>query len=115
MNAMDYWEIPSTDIEKSAKFYSELFGWKMEKSGDKYYMFSVEGGLSGGIQQVEEPPGHGIAVYVQVEDVPATLKRVEELGGTILHSKTEIGGDRGFWADFKDPGGCRSVGLWSKT
>ena len=36
------------------------------------------------------------------------------LGGRVVKPKTEIGNDWGYWAAFKDPGGCTSVALWSK-
>ncbi len=114
MDKPDYWEIPTTDLAKTSQFLAELFGWKIAPSGDNYVMFSVEGGMGGGIQQVDEPPGHGIRVYIQVDDIPARLARVEELGGEVLHAKTEIGNDWGYWAEFRAPGGCR-LGLWSKT
>ena len=115
MNNLCYWEIPSTDLTKSAEFYSKLFGWKMEKSGDEYMMFEVEDGLSGGIYLSKEKPGKGVLVYIKVADIPAMLAKVVELGGKVMKAKTEIGNDWGYWAEFEDPGGCRSVMLWSKT
>jgi len=114
MNKLSYWEIPSTDLAKTSEFLSGLFGWKMEPSGDKYVMFSVEDGMGGGIERTDKEPGHGISVYIEVDDIPAKLKRVEELGGKVLRQKTEIGNDWGFWADFRDPGGA-TLGLWSKA
>lgn len=114
MNGLCYWEIPSTDVAKSSAFYAKLFGWKMQPSGKDYMMFSVKGGLGGGIQKVKKAPGQGVMVYIEVKDIPATLARVVKLGGKVLTPKTEIGNDWGFWAAFKDPGGCSSVGLWSR-
>lgn len=115
MDKLMYWEIPSTDVPRTSEFFAGLFGWKMERSSGGYVMFEVEEGIGGGIQPVEQDPGHGIMVYIGVDDIPATLKKVEELGGTIVRPKTEIGNDWGYWAEFKAPGGCRSVALWSKT
>ena len=114
MNALCYWEIPSTNVAKSSSFYSKLFGWKVEPSGEGYMMFSVKGGLGGGIQKVKKAPGQGVMVYVEVKDIPATLAKAVKLGGRILTPKTAIGNDWGYWAAFKDPGGCAGVGLWSK-
>ena len=115
MNKLVYWEIPTTDVQKASAFFGELFGWEMQPSGDDYVMFLVEDGIGGGIQKVEDAPGHGISAYIAVEDIPATLARVEELGGTTVHPKTEIGGGHGFWADFQAPGNTARVGLWSQT
>ncbi len=112
MNKLVYWEIPSTDVQAAAEFFAALFGWEMTPSTDDYMMFKVEGGMGGGIQHVDEVPGHGVMTYVEVDDIPATLERVEQLGGTTLKPKTDIGQDYGFWASFIAPGGCRSVALY---
>ncbi|MFO7639483.1 MAG: VOC family protein [bacterium] len=109
-----YWHIPSADAAADARFFEQLFGWQLTPSEDNYWMFDIEGGLSGGIMPGAEPPGHGITVYIKVDDISAALARVVELGGEILRPKTAIGGDWGFWAEFSTPGGCRSVALWSK-
>jgi predicted enzyme related to lactoylglutathione lyase len=114
MEKLDYWEIPTTDCERTARFLAELFGWKVTPSTDRYFMASVEGGIDCGIQQADAPPEDGIRVYMGVEDIPATLARVTELGGTVVTPKTEIGGGYGYWADFREPGGCK-LGLWSRA
>ena len=31
MSTIQHFEIPSDDIERSKKFYNDLFGWKIEK------------------------------------------------------------------------------------
>jgi predicted enzyme related to lactoylglutathione lyase len=115
MDKLVYWEIRSMDIDTTSAFFAQLFGWKMQKTSEHYVMFEVEGGISGGIQHIDADPGQGLAVYIGVDDIPATLRKAEKLGGTIVHPKTEIGGDWGYWADFRPPGGCPAIGLWSKT
>ena len=114
MNGLCYWEIPSRNVAKSAAFYAKLFGWKMTPSGKDYMMFKARSGLGGGIQTVKKAPGQGVMVYIEVKDIPATLKKVVKLGGKVLQPKTEIGNDWGYWAAFKDPGGCTGVALWSR-
>jgi predicted enzyme related to lactoylglutathione lyase len=47
MDKLIHWEIPSTDLAKSTKFYSALFGWKMQSWSDSYAIFSVEDGVQG--------------------------------------------------------------------
>ncbi|MBM3331825.1 VOC family protein [candidate division WOR-3 bacterium] len=114
MNGLCYWEIPSRNVARSAAFYAKLFRWKMTPSGKDYMMFEAKSGLGGGIQKTQQAPGQGVMVYVEVKDIPATLARVVRLGGKVLKTKTEIGNDWGFWAAFKDPGGCSSICLWSR-
>jgi hypothetical protein len=109
-----HWHIPSVHPDADARFFEQLFGWKLTPSEDHYWMFAIEDGVSGGIMPVAEPPGHGVTVYVGVDDIPATLARVVELGGEVVRPKSTIGGDWGYWAEFKAPGGCRSVALWSQ-
>ena len=106
-------DIPSTNVAKSSTFYSKLFGWKMTPQGKDYVTFHAKSGLDGGIHKVNKP-GQGVMVFVEVGDVPTTLARVVGLGGKVLKPKTELDNNWGYWAAFKDPGGCTSVGLWSK-
>jgi hypothetical protein len=114
MSKLTHWEIPATDVRQSATFYADLFGWRMQAWSDDYTMFEVEGGIGGGISKVEQMPAPAIQVYIGVDDIPATLVRVEALGGQVVQSKTEIGGGMGYTAMFQDPWGCR-IGLWSQT
>jgi predicted enzyme related to lactoylglutathione lyase len=115
MNGLCYWEIPSMNVAKSSAFYAKLFGWKMTPSGEDYMMFSAKDGLDGGIYHMKETPGKGVLVYIKVKDMSAMLRKVVKLGGKVLKPKTEIGEGWGYWAGFRDPGGCSSVALWSKA
>ena len=45
----------------------------------------------------------GVVVYVVVNDIEATLKRVTELGGTVAGPKIPVGA--GYAAYFEDPSG----------
>lgn len=113
MDRLIHWEIPSTDVKKSSDFYAQLFGWKMQQLAPDCVLFDVDDGVGGGILKVHETPRDGIAVYIGVADIPTALKKAEELGAKVEKPKTEIGGGMGFYAYFRDPGGCR-MGLWSR-
>lgn len=113
MSRLCHWEIPSTNLKRSAEFYRKLFGWKMQGWSPDYMLFSVKGGVDGAISKVEKMPKPGIMVYIAVRDMPASLKKVQQLGGKVVQPKTEIGGGMGFMAFFVDPCGCR-IGLWSR-
>ena len=108
-----YWAIPSTDVEKSSAFLAELFGWTMTPSTDDYMMFTTGDGVPGGIEKATEPAPRGVSVYVGVDDIPATLAKVESLGGEVVQPKTAVGGDHGYWGALRDPGGTW-LGVWSK-
>jgi predicted enzyme related to lactoylglutathione lyase len=114
MNMLVHWEIPSTDVQRSARFYADLFGWQMQSWSDDYMLFSVEAGTGGGISKVDQVGAPAISVYIGVDDIPAMLAHVEALGGKIVRPKIEIGGNMGFMAFFTDPCGCE-LGLWSQA
>ena len=100
-----YLEIPATDVERSADFYSKVFGWDLRRRGDGALAFDdAVGEVSGtwvlGRPAVGEP---GLLVYVMVDDAVATVAAVEAHGGTIVQA---IGGDAPeITARFRDPAG----------
>ena len=109
---IEFW---NKDPDAAAKFYSELFGWTIDRSpmpGDfpgEYVQFSSgEGSLSGAFPQADgdiTQPGE-VLVYVGADDIPGTLKRVEELGGTVVSPEQEIPGI-GWFGIFTDTAGNR--------
>jgi predicted enzyme related to lactoylglutathione lyase len=120
MSNLVYWEIPSTDLDESVRFYSALFGWQIEPSMDNYYSFSTAdadddsgASIGGGINLVEAMPEVCIEVYIGVDDIAETLSRAEELGGRVLQPKNAVGNDYGYVGFFSDPCGCR-IGVWSR-
>ena len=99
-------EIPAADVPAASTFYQELFGWKMEHAAEfDYTMWSDGGGYGGGFNKVDDhnPVGQ-VLVYIDSEDIEADLKKVEQLGGTVITPKTEIPGT-GWFGQFKDPTG----------
>lgn len=80
-----WFEIIAKDATKSQRFYSELFGWKVDASNPmKYGVVDTGGkeGIQGGIgQAMPEMPVKGLTFYVQVEDLAGHLSRAEKLGG----------------------------------
>jgi len=104
-------EIPTTDIEKSKKFYADVFGWKMEHDPKSdYWMFDAGGGIGGGF--VNQPYiGSGtILPYIMVTSIENVLERIVAAGGAVFTPKTEIPG-MGWFAIFRDPVGVK-VGLY---
>jgi predicted enzyme related to lactoylglutathione lyase len=48
-----YIEIPAKDAGAAGKFYSDLFGWKIESDAlYNYVQFMIEGGPGGGFVEV---------------------------------------------------------------
>ena len=91
-------ELSTKDVEAARKFYSELLGWtttKSEAGGDGYTEVRASGGRPfGGMMQMTaecggDGPSHWTS-YVAVDDVDASAKRVEELGGKVVMPPTDI-------------------------
>jgi len=104
-------ELASTDAEAAKKFYTELLGWTLKESnavGMVYNEVVVGGQHIGGMYQMGpeygDAPSHWIA-YVAVEDVEASAKRVEELGGKVCVPPTDIP-NTGRFCVITDPAGA---------
>jgi uncharacterized protein len=109
-------ELSAKDPAATSKFYADLAGWKIEHDPRfDYYQFSAEGGPGGGfvVPDGKQYNAGDVVPYLGVDDVDATLKRVESLGGKVLLPKTEIPG-MGWFAFFADPAGNR-MGLYAST
>jgi uncharacterized protein len=106
-------EIPAANVEAAGKFYQELLGWKITHD-DKmnYSMWEAGDGSGGGFPEVSQdaPAGH-VLVYIHSDDIEADLKKVEELGGTVIHPKMEIP-NTGWFGLFQDPTG-NVLGLYT--
>jgi hypothetical protein len=100
-----WWEIAGKDEAKLGKFYSELFGWKVDASNPMNYgmVASEDAGLGGGIGRAEGGSGH-VTFYVGVDDPQAALDKAEKLGGKTVVGVTEVP-DMVTFALFTDPEG----------
>jgi predicted enzyme related to lactoylglutathione lyase len=106
-------EIPAANVEAAGKFYQELLGWKIQHDPAlNYSMWEAGDGTGGGFPEVsdEAPAGH-VLVYIHSDDIEADLKKVEQLGGKVIHPKTEIP-QTGWYGFFQDPTG-NVLGLYT--
>jgi predicted enzyme related to lactoylglutathione lyase len=100
-----YLEIPANDPKDSAKFYGDIFGWKVRKRGDGALAFDDPSGVSGTwVSEHDRTPGETIRTYIMVDDMDATIKEIEKAGGRITTKKSDIPGG-GWFAIFVDPVG----------
>ena len=106
-------EIPATDVKGAGKFYQALFDWKIQEMPEMNYTMWEDGsGSGGGFPAVsEENPAGQVLVYIDSDDIEADLKKVEKLGGKVIHPKAEIPG-MGWYAIFQDPTG-NVLGLYT--
>ncbi|HVF27378.1 MAG TPA: VOC family protein [Pyrinomonadaceae bacterium] len=104
-------ELSTTNVEAAKSFYSELLGWTLKESQIgtvNYTEFYVGGKPSGGMVQMGAEfgnmPSHWMA-YIAVEDVDASVKRVEALGGKVCVPPTDIP-NTGRFCVINDPTGA---------
>jgi uncharacterized protein len=108
-----YIEMPALDINKSAAFYKEVFGWNIRKRGDGAIAFDDGVGQVSGTWVLQRPPSDrpGLLIYIMVDSVAVSLDLVTENGGEVVqpvnpHSPEII-------ATFRDPGG-NVLGLYQE-
>ncbi len=106
-----HFEIGCRDKEKTVPFYTKLLGWKTQEFGGAAMIDTgAQTGIMGHINSLGHEPHNYCLVYAQVDDLEATLKQAEELGGTRVIPPTEVPGV-GHFAWLKDPEGTL-FGLW---
>jgi uncharacterized protein len=108
-------ELYSRDPERSARFYSQLFGWDTESSSHeqgRYITCRLKGSLIAGINPADVGSGspEGWLVYLASPDAPATTAAAEAHGGEVLVEPLAIG-TLGTMALVADPGDAL-VGVW---
>ena len=93
--AFSWNELMTTDIDGAKKFYTAMFNWQLEDMNDgmPYTLAKINGQESAGMMAMppeagEMPPMWG--GYVTVDDVEASAKQAEELGGKILMEARDI-------------------------
>jgi predicted enzyme related to lactoylglutathione lyase len=106
-----HFEIGCKDNKKAQEFYSKLFGWDITEQGPAMMVNtgSTEG-IQGHISALGHEPHNYVNIYVDVDDVDAYLKKVEEAGGKTVIPTTEVPG-MGWFAWFSDVEGT-TIGLW---
>ena len=111
-------ELTTHDLPKARKFYSALFGWKLQDTpmpdGKTYTMINVGDGTGGGMMTAPDRgiPPHWLP-YVAVDDLAASTKHAKELGATMIMENIPVA-DFGKFTIFKDPTGA-VIAMWQGT
>lgn len=117
-NAISWFEIPTTDLDRATGFYEQIFQVKLfplDTPNLKMRMFPIDdmtkgvGGalvFSGGFHRPSATDGP--LIYLNANpDVQIVLDRIAAAGGTIIVPKTQISPEHGYMAAFLDPEGNR--------
>jgi uncharacterized protein len=115
MPTIVHFEIPADDIEMARKFYTDLFGWKIEKMPStttnndskltsaatgkpiEYWIITTtddkgnKAAIGGGMmkRQMQE---HHITNYIGVDSIDKCSSKVEKLGGKVFAPKHAVPG-----------------------
>ncbi len=99
-----YLVIPALDIEASARFYEQVFGWHIRETETGVAfddsVNQVHGRFTTQLEAAENP---GFIMYIMVQDAETTEPRIEEYGGTVLDPADRDQQD--ILGTFRDPGG----------
>jgi uncharacterized protein len=119
-NIVRWFEIPAVDLDRAAKFYSEILGQEVKVTdfmGQSYGFFPMEDmeGVGGDIEPAGKgnaPSSKGTRVYFNCDGkLDEVLARVEKAGGKTVMPKTSIG-EAGWKALVEDTEG-NVIGLHS--
>ena len=103
MPTIVYFQIPSDDIERSKKFYNQLFGWQIDKSSEANTPKGMENwsvtttdhngkeALGGGMSK-RQMPQQQITNFIDVKSVDEYSSKVERLGGKVISPKMAVPG-----------------------
>jgi hypothetical protein len=122
-----FFEIPGDNLPRARKFYTTVFGWKMNEIPEMHYtqVGTVEadrlgvrgrpkepGAINGGMVERSDSVKSPV-IYINVKNIDEAAAAIEQNGGKIIQPKAPVG-NFGFAAYFKDTEG-NVVGLWQFT
>ncbi len=117
-NAINWFEIPVTDLDRAAEFYKYMMSTELERTsmdGMDLAIFPYdEKSVAGALIKADflTPASSGSVVYLNAEGIlDDAIARAEEKGASVVIPKTDIG-EAGFIAHIIDSEGNK-VGLHS--
>jgi hypothetical protein len=127
MNPVVHFEMPYEDSVRLTKFYTQAFGWQMDKMGeemgnyvlattaetDEDRMIKTPGAINGGFFQKTGLEPDQPSVVISVDDIKQSMAEIEKAGGKVLGEPVEIPGI-GTYVSFSDTEGNRVSILQAK-
>jgi hypothetical protein len=121
MNPVVHFEMPYEDRERVVNFYSQAFGWRLQKLGqemgdyvtahttetDENNMIKSPGAINGGFfPKKPDWPAQYPSVVIAVDDIKEAMKKVTDASGKVIGEPMEIPGI-GQYVSFTDTEGNR--------
>ncbi|MGA2551554.1 MAG: VOC family protein [Burkholderiaceae bacterium] len=121
MDPVVHFEMPFLDRERMARFYQSAFGWQVQMLGEEMgnYVLATTalsdarrdgyaGAINGGFYPKKPDwPAQYPSIVIAVEDIAASMKKVNQAGGEVLGEPMPIPGV-GLYVSFFDTEGNRS-------
>lgn len=111
-NALNWFEIPVTDLARAKHFYEQAFDIEMQEMNMmdmQMAMFPSQSPHSGGAlvkSDFHKPSSEGTIIYLNGNpDLQVVLDRIKDAGGEITMPKTNIDAETGNMAFFMDTEG----------
>ena len=115
-HALDWFEIPTTDLDRAIRFYETVLGVSLKREvfgGVAMANFPFADKSTGGalVQDARrKPSGEGALLYLNARgQLDGCVQRITKAGGVVIAPKVDIG-EPGFIAIFRDTEG-NVVGL----
>jgi predicted enzyme related to lactoylglutathione lyase len=113
---LNYLQVPATDLDESATFFEEVFGWRINRypavdtdsePQTAYVGFVDSSGNVGGEFVLERPPTRepGLLPSIHVQSIDETMAAVVAQGGEVVKPRTRIVEGKDWQGIFRDPAG----------
>ena len=111
---INYIEFPSSDLQRTKAFFTEVFAWSFKDFGPEYIAFNDQG-INAGFYKSDlcSSTANGAALTVfYSQDLEATQDKIVNAGGTIIKPVFSFPGGRRF--HFTEPAG-NEFAVWSDS
>jgi uncharacterized protein len=103
--------LPAADVESSARFFEDVFDWRIRRRSSSVTFDDAVGEVSGHFVPGRPSASPGVLVYLWVDDLTAAVERVQHAGGSIERAPGVDPGELTAW--FRDPAG-NVLGLYQE-
>jgi uncharacterized protein len=109
-----YLEIPALNIQVSADFYRQVFGWHIRSDNEGHASFDDGVMEVSGMWVLDRKPANdpGIVISIMVDSAEASMKLITAHGGKVVFSQKMDSGEH--IAHFADPAG-NLMGIYQRS
>jgi hypothetical protein len=118
-NPICYWELASSDAEKSTRFFHDVFGWDFEYDAHSTIhelpaREEQKAFAGGGIFTLRMARVPFLTIYIKVDDIEEKAKKIEQCGGEITISPRVVTPGGPMICLFNEPAGVTFAMIQAK-